>query len=84
MRADNALKSAINNNDAQAFDYYDDQPAKIVKEVPQEDVLCDALLQIVNGNYNRVNDSDLSAIINQLEPFMEYASIRTSMKRGYK
>ncbi|MBT8130138.1 MAG: response regulator [Gammaproteobacteria bacterium] len=84
MRADNALKSAISNNDAQAFDYYDDQPAKAVKEIPQEDILSDALLHIIDGNYNKVNDNDLSAIIDQLEPFMEYASIRTSMKTGYK
>ena len=84
MRADNALKTAINKDDAQVFNYYDDHAQKAVKEIPHEDVLSDALLHIMDGNFNKVNDNDLSSVINQLEPFMEYAAIRRSMKSGTK
>ena len=84
MRADNALKSAINKNDAQVFNYYDDQIQKAVKEVPREDILSDALLHIMDGNYNKVKDGDLASVVDQLEPFMEYAAIRSSMKTVIK
>ena len=82
LMADNALKSAINRDDAQVFDYYDDHVEKAVKETPQEDFLSDALLHIMDGNYNRVDDNDLSSVVDQLEPFMEYAAIRSTMKSG--
>jgi len=82
MRADNALKSAINKDDAQVFDYYDDHVQNAVKESPHEDVFSDALLHIMDGNYNRVDDEDLSSVVDQLESFMEYAAIRSSMKSG--
>ncbi len=84
MRADNALKAAINKDDAQVFDYYDDHEHKAIKETPHEDVLSDALLNIMDGDYNKVNDDDLSSVVDQLEPFMEYAAIRSSMKTGIK
>lgn len=84
MRADNALKTALSKDDAQVFNYYDDHVQKAVKEIPYEDVLSDALLHIVDGNYNKVDDEDLSSVIDQLEPFMEYAAIRSSMKSGIK
>ncbi len=84
MRAENALKMAINKNDAQVFNYYDDNVQDAVKEIPREDVFNDALLHIMDGNYNKVNDADLASVLNQLEPFMEYAAIRNSMKLGIK
>jgi diguanylate cyclase (GGDEF)-like protein len=84
MRADNALKQAINKNDAQVFNYYDDRVQVAVKDIPHEDVLSDALLHIIDGNYNKVSDDDLSSVVNQLEPFMEYASIRSTMKTSAK
>ena len=82
MRADSALKSALNKDDAQVFDYYDDHVQKAVKETPHEDVLSDALLHIMDGNFSRVNDEELSSVVDQLEPFMEYAAIRRTMKSG--
>ena len=84
MRADNALKTALSKDDAQVFNYYDDHVQKAVKNIPHEDILSDALLHIVDGNYNKVDDEDLSSVIDQLEPFMEYAAIRSSMKSGIK
>ena len=84
MSADKALEMAINKDEAQVFNYYDDHIQKAVKEVPQEDVLSDALLHIIDGNFNRVKDEDLTSVIDQLEPFMEYAAIRSSMKSGIK
>ena len=84
VRADNALNAGISKGDAQVFDYYDDRILKAVKELPQEDVLSDALLHIMDGNYNKVSDEDLSAVVAQLEPFMEYAAIRNSKRSGTK
>jgi len=84
MRADNALKQAINKDDAQVFNYYDDRVEVAVKDIPHEDVLSDALLHIIDGNYNKVSDDDLSAVVNQLEPFLEYAAIRRTMKTDAK
>jgi hypothetical protein len=84
MRADNALKLAINKDDAQVFNYYDDRVQVAVKDIPHEDVLSDALLHIIDGNYNKVSDDDLSSVVNQLEPFMEYAAIRSMMKTSAK
>ena len=84
MRADDALKSAISKDEAQVFHYYDEHAQKAVQETPEEDVLSDALLHIMNGNFNKVNDEDLSSVIDQLESFMEYASIRNSLKSGTK
>jgi len=84
MRADDALKSALNQDDAQVFNYYDDKVQKAVKNIPHEDVLSDALAHIMDGNFNKVSDNDLSSVIDQLEPFMEYAAIRSSMKTGIK
>ena len=78
MRADDALKSAMNKDDAQVFNYYDDRVQQAVKEVPHEDVLSDALLHIVNGHFNKVKDDDLTSVVDQLEPFMEYAAIRNT------
>jgi len=83
-RADNALKAGINSDDAQVFDYYDDRILKAVKEVPKEDVISDALLHIMDGNYNKVSDEDLATVLEQLEPFMEYAAIKNSKKSGTK
>ncbi|UCB54607.1 MAG: response regulator [Thiotrichales bacterium] len=82
VRADNALKSAIHKDDAQVFDYYDDRILKAVKDLPKEDILSDALLHIMDGNYNKVSDEDLGLVVEQLESFMEYAAIRNSMKSG--
>jgi diguanylate cyclase (GGDEF)-like protein len=84
MRADDALKSALNKDDAQVFNYYDDHVQKAVKTIPHEDVLSDALVHIMNGNFNKVSDNDLTSVIDHLEPFMEYAAIRSSMKTGVK
>ncbi len=84
LRADNAMHAAISKDDAQVFDYYDDRILKAVKELPPEDIISDALLHIVDGNYNKVSDEDLSRIVEQLEPFMEYAAIRNSVKSGTK
>jgi len=84
LRADNAMHAAISKNDAQVFDYYDDRILKAVKDLPQEDIISDALLHIMDGNYNKVSDEDLSKIVAQLEPFMEYAAIRNSVKSGTK
>ena len=84
LRADNALKSAANKDDAQVFDYYDDRILKAVKDLPPEDILSDALLHIMDGNYNKVSDEDLALVLEQLEPFMEYAAIKTSKKSGTK
>ena len=84
MRADNALRTAINKEEAQIFNYYDDHVQKAIKQIPHEDVLSDALLHIMNGNYNKVDDDDLSSVVDQLEPFMEYAAIRSTMKSGIK
>jgi diguanylate cyclase (GGDEF)-like protein len=79
MRADNALKAAISKDEAQVFNYYDDHVQKAIKQIPREDVLSDAMLHIMNGNYNKVDDDELSTVVDQLEPFMEYAAIRSSM-----
>ena len=79
MRADNALKTAISKDEAQVFNYYDDHVQKAIKQIPREDVLSDAMLHIMNGNYNKVDDDELSTVVDQLEPFMEYAAIRSSM-----
>ena len=84
MRADDALKAAIEKNNAQVFHYYDDGTPKAVKEIPSEDVLSDALLHIVKGNFNKVTDEDLNVVIDQLEPFMEYAEIRGTAKANNK
>jgi two-component system cell cycle response regulator len=84
LRADDALKTANNKDDAQVFNYYDDRLHKAVKNIPQEDMLTDALLHIMDGNFNKVSDEDMSFVIDQLEPFMEYAAIKNSMKSGIK
>jgi hypothetical protein len=84
MRAENALRQAIHKNDAQVFNYYDDRVQVAVKDIPHEDVLSDALLHIIDGNYNKVSDDDLSSVVSQLEPFMEYAAIRSTIKTGVK
>lgn len=84
MRADDALKSALHTDDDQVFNYYDDQVQKAVKNIPHEDMLSDALVHIIDGNYNKVSDKDLPSVIDHLEPFMEYAAIRSSMKTGAK
>jgi diguanylate cyclase (GGDEF)-like protein len=83
-RADNALSAGISRDDAQVFDYYDDRILKAVKEIPDEDMLSDALLHIMDGNYNKVSDEDLMSVVEQLEPFMEYAAIKNSVKSGTK
>lgn len=82
MRADNALETAINKDDAQVFDYYDDHVQEAIKEIPHEDVLSNALLHIMDGNYNKVDDEDLSSVVDQMKSFMEYAAIRSSIKSG--
>ena len=84
VRADNALKTGLSKNDAQVFDYYDDRILKAVKEIPKEDLISDALLHIMDGNYNKVSDEDLATVVEQLEPFMEYAAIKNSVKSGTK
>jgi diguanylate cyclase (GGDEF)-like protein len=84
MRADDALKAALTKNDAQVFNYYDDYIQKAVKDVPHEDILSDALLHIIRGNFNKVNDEDLTSVVGQLEPFMEYAAIKNTMKTSIK
>ena len=84
MRANDALKAALNKDDAQVFNYYDDHVQKAVKEIPHEDILSDALLHIISGNFNKVNDDDLTSVVGQLEPFMEYAAIKGSAKPGRK
>ena len=84
MRADNALKTAINKDEAQVFNYYDEHVQKAIKQIPHEDVLSDALLHIMNGNYNKVDDDNLSSVVDQLKPFMEYAAIRSAMTLGFK
>jgi hypothetical protein len=55
-----------------------------VKNIPHEDILSDALVHIMNGNFNKVSDNDLSSVIGQLEPFMEYAAIKNLKKTGVK
>jgi diguanylate cyclase (GGDEF)-like protein len=83
MRANDALKQAINSNDAQVFNYYDDRIQEAVKEVPKEDVFSDALVHIIDGNFSKVSDKDLSSVIDQLEPFMEYAAVKgAKVQRG--
>jgi hypothetical protein len=83
MRANDALKQAINSNDAQVFNYYDDRIQEAVKEVPKEDVFSDALVHIIDGNFSKVSDKDLSSVIDQLEPFMEYAAVKgAKIQRG--
>ena len=57
---------------------------KAVKEIPDEDMLSDALLHIIDGNYSKVSDDDLAAVVEQLGPFMEYAAIKNSVKSGTK
>ena len=84
MRADEALKSALNKDDDQAFNYYDDHVHKAVKNIPHEDILSDALVHIMDGNFSKVSDNDLHSVIDHLEPFMEYAAIRKSTKTGVK
>jgi len=82
MRADDALHAAINKADAQAFNYYDDRVQEAVKEIPHEDVLSDALLHIMDGNFSKVNDEDLTLVVGQLEPFMEYVAVKGSTNSG--
>ena len=84
MRADEALKSALNKDDDQAFNYYDDHVHKAVKNIPHEDILSDALVHIMDGNFSKVSDNDLHSVIDHLEPLMEYAAIRKSTKTGVK
>lgn len=84
MRADEALKSALKKDDAQVFNYHDDHVQKAVKNIPQEDILSDALVHIMTGNFNKVSDHDLPFVIDHLEPFMEYAAIKNSKKTGVK
>lgn len=84
MRADDALQAAINKDDAQVFNYYDDSVQQAVKEIPHEDVLSDALLHIMDGNFNKVNDEDLTLVVDQLEPFMEYAAVKDTSNSGTK
>jgi diguanylate cyclase (GGDEF)-like protein len=84
MRADDALKSALNRDNAQVFNYYDDHVQKAVKRVAHEDVLSDALVHIMNGNFNKVSDNDLPSVLDHLEPFMEYAAIKNSKKASIK
>lgn len=84
MRADDALKSALHKDDAQVFNYYGDQVQEAVKDIPDEDILSDALVHIINGNFNKVSDNDLPSVIDHLEPFMEYAAIRNPTKTGVK
>jgi len=84
MRADDALKAALSKDDAQVFNYYDDRIQKAVKEFPHEDILSDALLHIINGHFSKVNDDDLTSVIDQLEPFMEYAAIKNTSRSGKK
>ena len=77
-------KSALKKDDAQVFNYYDDHVQKAVKNIPDEDILSDALLHIMAGNFNKVSDNDLASVIDQLEPFMEYAAIKNSKKTSVK
>jgi diguanylate cyclase (GGDEF)-like protein len=84
MRADDALKSALNRDNAQVFNYYDDHVQKAVKRIAHEDVLSDALVHIMNGNFNKVSDNDLPSVLDHLEPFMEYAAIKNSKKASIK
>jgi diguanylate cyclase (GGDEF)-like protein len=84
MRADDALKSALHKDDAQVFNYYGDQIQEAVRNIPDEDILSDALVHIMDGNFNKVSDNDLPYVIDHLEPFMEYAAIRNSTKTRVK
>jgi diguanylate cyclase (GGDEF)-like protein len=84
MRADDALQTALHKDDAQVFKYCGDQVEHAVKNVPQEDILSDALVHIINGNFNKVSDHALPSVIDRLEPFMEYAAIRSSTRTGVK
>ncbi len=84
MRADDALKSALHKDDAQVFNYYGDQVQEAVKNIPDEDILSDALVHIIKGNFNKISDSALSSVIDRLEPFMEYAAIRNSTRSNVK
>jgi len=84
LRADEALKSALTKDDAQVFNYYDDHVQKAVNNVPHEDILSDALVHIMDGNFSKVSDNDLPSVVDHLEPFMEYAAIRKSTKTGVK
>ena len=82
MRANNALEQAINKKDAQVFNYYDDRVQEAIKEVPADDVLSDALVHIIGGNFSKVDDKDLSSVIDQLEPLRENAAIKGAKKQN--
>jgi two-component system, cell cycle response regulator len=84
MRADDALKSALHKDDARVFNYYGDQVQEAVRSIPDEDILSDALVHIMDGNFNKVSDNDLPCVIDHLEPFMEYAAIKNSKKTRVK
>lgn len=81
-RADDALKTAINKDDAQVFNYYDDPVQKAIKEIPDEDVLSNALQHIMDGKFHEIDDQNLSSVAEQLKSFIEYAAIRSSIKSG--
>ena len=77
-RAEHALKLAYQNNKSHESSY-DDETVEDPVEIPQhDDTLTDALMHIIEGEYNKVSDEDLTSVMKQLQPFLEYAEVRTS------
>lgn len=76
-RAEHALKLAFENNISQKSSYIDEAENEPIETKHHDDVLTDALMHIIAGEYNKVSDEELTYVMKKLQPFMEYADIRT-------
>ena len=77
-RAEHALQLAYQNNKSHESSYDEETVADPVELPQHDDKLTDALMHIIEGEYNKVSDEDLTSVMQQLQPFMEYAEVRTS------
>jgi len=77
MRADSALQKAINDNNGSISIYSDENCLDTDNKFQYDNALRESLPYIVDGNFHKVTDKNLTQVMDVFKPFMQYAAVKT-------
>ena len=79
MRADTALQKAIDGENGNILSYHDEAcpDTDTNKKAPYDKAMNESLPHIIDGNFHKVTDEQLTHVMSILKPFMKYAAVKT-------
>ncbi len=76
-RADSALQKAINGNSGNIASYHDESCLDTDNKTQYDNALRESLPYIIDGNFHKVTDENLTHVVSVFKPFMQYAAVKT-------